>query len=98
MKQKIEGLSYLVGYYHVCEAERKYEELIGWNMAAVGYNPVIKLDDGYLATLVESRDVSKNAKALRDFEAFCRKNGAELIYINFPTIAFPQNISTVLKY
>lgn len=87
VKRKLEEYTseYLIARQKFVEAAKKYEELAGWNMASVySYNPVIKLQDGFLSGIVESRDVSGNAEALRDFNEFCRKNGAELVYLNFP--------------
>ncbi len=87
VKQSLEEYTskYLEGYHRIVEAERMYEELINWNVAPIGgYNTVVKADDGSLIALVMSKDVSHDAGAMRDFKAFCRENGTELLYMNLP--------------
>ncbi|MBQ3347817.1 MAG: hypothetical protein IJM68_12260 [Synergistaceae bacterium] len=87
IKQSLEEYTskYLEDYYRIVEAERMYEELIGWNVAPIGgYNSIVRADDGSLIALVMSKDVSHDAGAMRDFKAFCRENGTELLYMNLP--------------
>ena len=48
-------------YYKFVETSKVYEDIIDWNMTPIlKYNPVIKLYDGYLVGLTDSRDVSQN--------------------------------------
>lgn len=114
LKPKMSKLSYvkektekytstgMAGGTRIVEAARTYEELIGWNMAAVNdYNPVIKLHDGHLSDLAASRDVSENAEAVKELDSFCRELGIEYIYINLPKkiCAYDdKEISGVLDY
>ena len=104
IKEKCEEYSStrLLGFYHAAVAAKSYEELIGWNMAAVnGYNPVIKLNDGYLSGLAASRDVSENAEAVKELNDFCRDLGIEYTYINLPVkicISEDKDISGILDF
>ena len=86
----------------VVEAARAYDEIIGWNMASfLDYNPVIKLNDGYLSGLVASRDVTENAEAVKEFEGLCRSLGIRYMYINYPTkicVSQDRDISGILDF
>ena len=92
----------LLGAGTIVEAERTYEELIGWNIASVSdYNPVIKLSDGYLSDLTESRDVSRSAGAVIDFAGWCAENSISFSYINLPNKVCPsedKDISGTLDF
>ena len=104
LKTEIERYSAgkLLGYHRMVEAARMYEEAAGWNMAAVsGYNPVVKLKDGYLTTYTRSSDVTHEAECVKEFADFCAEKGAAFMYINFPTkvcISEDREISGVLDF
>ena len=104
VKEKIENYTSnkIAGRYAIIEAGKMYEELIGWNMAAAqGYNPVIKLNDGYLSGLVVSRDVSENAEAVKGLSDFCHSLGIDYMYINYPAkicVSQDKDISGTLDF
>ena len=104
VKEKIENYtsSKLTGRQAIIEAAKMYEDVIGWNMAAVqGYNPVIKLNDGYLSGLVVSRDVTENVQAVKELDDFCHSLGIEYMYINYPAkicISQDKEISGILDF
>ena len=76
---------YLLGYEALIEAARKYEDAINWNIVNVlGYNSVVKLYDGYLTTFTESRDITKTADSVIEFASWCRGQGIEFFYANYP--------------
>ena len=87
VKQSLEEYTskYLEGYHEIVEAARMYEELVGWNMAAINsYNSIVEADDGELIGVIMSRDVSQNARAMNKFKKFCDANSVELVYFNIP--------------
>ena len=104
IKAKLEDYSSssLLGYYGIVETAKLYEDTVKWNMVNVSeYNAVVKLDDGYLATFVESRDVTMNARATIKLSEFCRSNGIEFFYANFPDkicVYDDKNISGILDF
>ena len=77
--------SRLVGYYSMIETAKFCEDLIHWNIAAVdSYNPVVKLQDGYLTSFTGERDVQKTALNVIEFAEYCREKNIDFCYINFP--------------
>ena len=92
----------IAGSFAIIKAAKTYEELIGWNMAAVNsYNPVIRLGDGFLAGLVASTDISENAEAVAELDNFCRTLGIKYMYINAPMkicASEDKYISGILDY
>lgn len=104
IKDKIEKYTSdkIAGNLIIIQASRSYEELIGWNIAVFNeYNPIIKLKDGYLHSLIESKDVSENAESIRELHKFCRDLGIEYAYINFPVKICTyedRGISGILDY
>ena len=104
IKEKLEQYTSekIAGRFTIIKAAKTYEEFICWNMASIqGYNPVIKLHDGYLSNLVESRDISENAQAVKELDNFCRELSIECSYINLPTKICPsedQDISGIIDY
>ena len=104
VKKKIEEYSSkkLIGYYSIIESAKGYEEAVGWNMASVSdYNAVVKLNDGYLTTYTESRDITENATSTIELAEFCRERGIDFFYANLPTkvcISEDKDISGVLDF
>ena len=104
LKDKIEKstTTRIAGSFKIIEAAKTYEELIGWNMAAVNdYNPVVRLDDGFLVSLLPSKDISENAQAVAELDNFCRTLGIKYMYINAPIkicSSDDKDISGILDY
>lgn len=104
VKSKFENYAskYLAVYQRIVEAARKYEDIMHWNMAAIsGYNPVIKLNDGYMTNFIYSRDVTTDAEAVKGFADFCKDTGVEFMYINLPIKICPsedKDISGILDF
>ena len=92
----------LIGYINIVEAAKKYEELIGWNIAPYDENTLaIKLHDGYLSGLNSSVDVSPHAEAVIDFADWCRSKGIGFFYVNAPykvCISEDKDISGILDF
>ena len=86
MKEKITNYTSekMAGRFTLVEGAKTYEELIGWNMTTQGYNPVLKLNDGYLSDITESLDITENAEAVKGLDEFCRGMGIEYAYISLP--------------
>lgn len=75
----------LLGFHNMLKVERKYESLIGWNIALItDYNGVVKLSDDYFTTFAVRRNVKENAEAVVDFARYCEGNGMGFFYGNFP--------------
>ena len=89
-------------YHRMVESAKRYEDALGWNMVSVfDYNAVFRLKDGYLTNYVLSRDVTRNAEAVKNFSDFCTGMGAEFMYVNIPVkvcISEDKNISGVLDF
>lgn len=104
VKRKFEEYTtkYIAGYYSIVEAAKKYEDIMRWNVAVVsGYNPVIKLHDGYLTSFTRSRDVTADAESVKRFADFCKGAGVEFMYINLPVKICPsedKDISGILDF
>lgn len=87
IKQKLEDYTsqYLIGYHNIVEASRRYKNAVNWNMSPVSeYNSVMRLSDGYLSGYVMSRDVARDAEAVKELSDFCAENKIDFMYINFP--------------
>lgn len=93
---------FLVGYQRIVEAARKYEDIVHWNIAAISdYNPVVKLNDGYLTTFWTSMDVKQDADSVKEFADFCAEKNIDFMYINLPNKickSYDKDISGVLDY
>lgn len=104
VKGKIEDYTsrYLLGYIKMTEAARKYEDVVGWNMASVfDYNAVMRLKDGYLATYMSSIDVAPDAESVKEFADFCGERGIYFAYINLPAkicVSEDREISGILDF
>lgn len=60
------------------------EDFLKWNLTVDSYNPVIKLDNGYLSGFCPKHDVSGLADAVIDFNEFLKKQGIPLFYAAAP--------------
>lgn len=76
----------LANYYGFVEAAKKYEDILNWNIAVYySYNPVVKLDDGYLTIFApKGEGVEENSEAVKEFAKFCRQNEVKFAYVNLP--------------
>lgn len=75
----------LAGYQNIVEVAKKYEGLIGWNIASYNeYNGIVELSDGYLISFKSKIDVKGNAKDITDLTRYCNNMGIGLFYCNFP--------------
>ena len=75
----------LPGYMKFVEQARRYENLIGWNMAPIaGYNSVVKLKDGYLTKFIASFDVTPNIKSTVELAKFCADKNIKFMYVQAP--------------
>lgn len=94
--------SNVIGYTKIVGVAKKYEDAVGWNIAAVtGYNAVVKLKDGYLTTYTMSLDVAPDAESVREFADFCEEKGASFFYVNIPAkvcVSEDRDISGVLDF
>ncbi|HQO56931.1 MAG TPA: DHHW family protein [Clostridia bacterium] len=75
----------VIFYPRILEMANQYKKAIGWNMVPnAEYNGVISMDDGYLTTIVEKRDISDNVKAISDLKTYLDKQGIDLLYVQIP--------------
>ena len=91
----------IAGSFKFVKAAKTYEDLIGWNITVQGYNPVIKLNDGYLSTITVNMDVSENIQAVKELNDFCRERNIDYAYINIPAKVCASDdtgISGILDY
>ena len=105
LKQELDKASSknLTGYYRLVEAARKYEDILGWNIAVFNsYNPVVKLDDSYLTLFVpDGGGTEENSESVKGLADFCRQNKIEFSYINLPVKVCESEdaeISGILDY
>ena len=76
---------YLVGYQTMVNAAKKYEDVIQWNYTSFAeYNGIVKLDDGYLTSLVAKKDVSEVANSTIELANYCERKGIDFLYIQAP--------------
>ncbi len=88
IRQKLEDYTseYILGYSFIVGEAKKYEYIIGWNIAPVfSYNGVVKLQDGHLTAFTVSKDLTGNAEAVIDFAGYCRDKGIDFFYLNIPS-------------
>ena len=104
VKRKCEDYSSrnFFGYYSIVEYAKQYENVVAWNMVHVSdYNAVVKLHDDYLTTYQLSEDVTENARSTIELSEYCRKNGIEFFYANFPAkicIYEDKDVSGILDF
>ena len=87
IKEKIEKWTTekLIGYMTFTETAKRYENIIGWNLASMSdYNGVVTLHDGYLISFVEKRDVSEAVNSTIELADFCKQKGIDFLYVNAP--------------
>ncbi|MBQ7560284.1 MAG: hypothetical protein IJS99_00420 [Synergistaceae bacterium] len=92
----------IICYQNIVERAKLYEECINWNIALIyGYNPVVRLDDGYLTAFNASLDVGPDAESVINFAKFCETNGADFFYLSLPhkiCESQDKDISGILDY
>ena len=75
----------LIGYDVLVDLAKDYERFVRWNYVSYAeYNGVVKLDDGYLTSYIESQDATAVADSTKDLAEFCLENGAAFLYIQAP--------------
>ena len=66
-----------------------------------GYNPVVKLKDGYLTSFTPSRDVTQDALSTLELADFCESLDIKFLYINLPNkicVSEDKDISGFLDF
>lgn len=76
---------FLVAYNKLVDTAKRYEQFIRWNYVSYAeYNGVVKLDDGYLTSYVERKDVAETADSTIELARFCEDNGIGFLYVMEP--------------
>lgn len=77
--------AYLPGYNVYVYMANKYKKAVGWNFVSYSeYNGIIELNDGYLSTVNEKRNVDKTAGAVIGLNDFCAAKGISFSYVPAP--------------
>lgn len=89
-KVKTYTTDFLLGYDTIVDYSKGYENLIKWNYVSYAeYNGIITLDDitlddGYLSSIVERKDVSEDIDATIDFAHFCKERNSRFLFALAP--------------
>ncbi|MBQ7221831.1 MAG: hypothetical protein IJS28_12745 [Synergistaceae bacterium] len=105
IKNKVEDFTsgeYLVGGMKAVEAAKKYEEIIGWNIASpYEYNGIMRLSDGCLTWIERSKNVSPTVAVVSEFADYCKSKGLDFLYVLVPSkicVSEDKDIAGVLDF
>lgn len=87
LKTKINDFTtaYLPGYDSFVYLSNKYKNAIGWNFASYSeYNGILELNDGYLSSITEKRNVNNAAQEVISLSNACEEMGVEFTYVLAP--------------
>lgn len=77
---------YLPFYKTMTKTSNKIKSVIGWNIPAPNtYNPVVTLDDGYLALCNSRFDYETAEKSLASFKSFADEQDTPFLYVAAPS-------------
>lgn len=77
---------YLPLYKTITKTSNKIKSVVGWNIPAPNtYNPVVTLDDGYLALCNSRFDYETAEKSLASFKSFADEQNTPFLYVAAPS-------------